>query len=236
MKKSLKIIICLFVAAIMVSSFLIYTEMYYHADEEAVAALISDDTVKVSQTGYGWFFDGPSAENVLVFYPGAKVEETAYAPLLHRLSSKGVDVCLVKMPLRFAFFGANKADEVAEMQNYPNRYIGGHSLGGAIAASYAAEHGDDLEGVILLAAYSTKPLDSDLKLLNVYGSEDGVVNMDKIIEGRNFAPEQYNESVIQGGNHAQFGNYGNQKRDGEASISSDTQQAQTVEAILHSIR
>ena len=88
MKKSLKIIICLFVAAIMVSSFLIYTEMYYHADEEAVAALISDDTVKVSQTGYGWFFDGPSAENVLVFYPGAKVEETAYAPLLHRLSSK----------------------------------------------------------------------------------------------------------------------------------------------------
>ena len=236
MKKSLKLAICLLIAALMVSSILIYTETYYHADAEALAAMVSDEEVKVAQTDYGWFFDGPSAENVLVFYPGAKVEETAYAPLLHRLSSEGVDVCLVKMPLRFAFFGANKANEIGELQNYPNIYIGGHSLGGAFAANYAAEHGENLDGVILLAAYATKPLDSHLTVLDIYGSEDGIVNMDRIIEGRNYVPEQYDESVIQGGNHAQFGNYGEQKRDGEASITSETQQVQTVQAILQSIR
>lgn len=66
--------------------FLIYAGQYYHSDGTAVSALRSDETVTVTQTEYGWLFDGPSEDDALIFYPGGKVEETAYAPLLHHLA------------------------------------------------------------------------------------------------------------------------------------------------------
>ena len=75
--------------------------------------------------------------------------------LLHELAGKGMDVCLVKMPLRFAFFGTDKADAVIRMYDYEHCYIGGHSLGGAMAAEFAAGHSDQLTGLILLAAFKS---------------------------------------------------------------------------------
>ena len=134
----------------------IYVNTYYHADESAGAFLVSDEQVRVEKTEYGWFLDGPSEENALIFYPGAKVEETAYAPILHRFAEEGMDVCLVKMPFRLAFFGISKASDVMAQYEYENWYIGGHSLGGAMSAVYAADHGDELKGIVLLAAYATK--------------------------------------------------------------------------------
>ena len=77
---------------ILVICFLLYAEQYYHADQSALSALESDDTVSVSKTDYGWLFDGPSENDALIFYPGAKVEETAYAPLLHLLAKEGMAV------------------------------------------------------------------------------------------------------------------------------------------------
>ncbi len=232
MKKHFKWILPLGVLMILVAAFLIYTANYYQADPEAVEALKSDDSVSVTQTGYGWFFDGISEDDVLIFYPGAKVEETAYAPMLHLLAEEGMDVCLVKMPFHLAFFGMSKAGRIPEIDTYENRYIGGHSLGGAMAAYYAARHGKELSGVILFAAYPTKKLDDHLKLLSVYGSEDGVLNMEKVAEGRQFFPDRFQEFKIPGGNHAGFGNYGIQKGDGTASISAAEQQKLTVEFIL----
>ena len=219
-------------AAAVIACFLMYTGVYYHAEPAALEALSSDGNVTVVETGYGWFFDGPSVDNVLVFYPGAKVEETAYAPLLHRLAEEGMDVCLVKMPLRLAFLGADKAGDIPETNSYTYVYIGGHSLGGAIAADYAAEHAEDLEGVILLAAYPTKELDDDLLLVSIYGSQDGVLNMEKVETGRQYAPDRSVEHVIRGGNHAGFGTYGEQKGDNAALITAEEQQEETVEVIL----
>ena len=223
------------VPAAVVPAFLIYTGMYYHAGPEALAALDSDKNVTVSRTDYGWFFDGPSDDSALVFYPGAKVEETAYAPLLHRLAENGMDAFLVKMPFRLAVFGAEKASEITETDHYRNVYIGGHSLGGAMAANYAADHADELSGVILLAAYPTEELDNDLQLISIYGSEDGVLNMEKVEEGEQYFPEQSTEYVIEGGNHAYFGTYGEQKGDNEARITVQEQQEETVEVILDNI-
>lgn len=222
------------VCAALILGFLLYAGIYYHADETAAAAMGSDGTVTVTRTDYGWLLDGPSADDALVFYPGAKVEETAYMPLLHRLAAEGMDVCLVKMPLRFAFFAPNRADDLIEEYGYSHWYIGGHSLGGAIAANYAAGHPELLDGVILLAAYPTKELDDDLLLLSLYGSEDGVLNMEKLTESDRFAPDRYIKREISGGNHAGFGNYGAQRGDGEAAISAEEQQEQTVDLILES--
>jgi pimeloyl-ACP methyl ester carboxylesterase len=129
----------------------------------------------------------------------------------------------------------NKADEVFALYHYKNRYVGGHSLGGAMASEYAAGHGEELTGVILLAAYPTEPLDGDLTLLSVYGSEDGVLNTQKVAEGRGYAPARYTEQTITGGNHAQFGNYGVQKGDGAALISAGAQQEQTADLIMQTV-
>ena len=206
-------------------AFWLYTADYYRADETARKALESD-SVSVTQTDYGWFFDGPGAGSALIFYPGGKVEESAYAPLLHSLADRGLDVCLVRMPFHLAFFDMNAADGVMAQYDYEHWYIGGHSLGGAIAANYAASR--DLDGVILLAAYPTKELDEPMLLL--YGAEDGVVNMERIE-----AAEQYGtvETLwIEGGNHAGFGSYGEQKGDLPAAISPEEQQRITAEAIL----
>ena len=217
----------------------IYVNTYYHADASAGAFLVSDEQVRVEKTEYGWFLDGPSEENAMVFYPGAKVEETAYAPLLHRFAEEGMDVCLVKMPFRLAFLGIGKASDVMAQYDYENWYIGGHSLGGAMSAVFAADHGDELRGAVLLAAYATKKLDDDLLEIVIYGSEDGVLNRAKTEEGRQFAPGtkgNYLELVIDGGNHAFIGSYGSQKGDGEARITAEEQQEKIVSLVMEAIR
>ena len=235
MKKIWKRFIPVFLAIILAGSFFLYAGNYYHADETARQALLSGDTVTVSATGYGWFFNGPSEENLLCFYPGAKIEETAYAPLLRMLAERGMDVCLVKMPFRFAFFGVSKAEKVLAGYDHPNKYIGGHSLGGAMAAIYAADHAETLSGAILLAAYPTKPLGDVQALISIYGSEDGILNTDRVLSGRAYAPGRYTETVIAGGNHARFGNYGEQRGDGTAAVSREEQQEQTVTVILRNV-
>ena len=231
-KKHLRWIIPAGVLVLLASAFFVFVSIYYHADDEAREAIVSDAAVMVSETDYGWLFDGPGEEDALIFYPGAKVEASAYAPLLHKLAEEGMDVCLVKMPFNLAFFDMNRADAVMKAHSYARWYAGGHSLGGAIAASYAAEHGEELTGLILFAAYSTKQLDENLLEISIYGSEDRVLRLDKVEEGRAFAPKDYLEYVIEGGNHAQFGSYGPQKGDGEALISAGEQIRLTVEYII----
>ena len=231
MKKKIFIVIFSLIS-VTAAAFFIYTGIYCHADATALTALKSDDAVQVTSTDFGYFFDGPSESDVLIFYPGAKVEETAYAPLLHLIALQGMDVCLIKMPFRLAVFGLNRADRVIEKYDYTGLYIGGHSLGGAMAANYASTHSDELDGIVLLAAYSTADLDDSLKAITIYGSEDEVLNTAKMNELKSCLPDGYREYVIEGGNHAQFGNYGIQSGDGEASVSSEEQQLKTAEYIL----
>ena len=102
--------ICILTAILI---FIIYTARYYRADAHAIEVLNSDsDNVIITGTDYGWLFDGPSEDSALVFYPGGKVEESAYAPRLHRIAAGTMDVCLVKMPFRLAFFAIDAAGEV----------------------------------------------------------------------------------------------------------------------------
>ena len=146
-----------------------------------------------------------------------------------------MDVFLVQMPFRLAVFGANRAEPLQAQYAYAHWYIGGHSLGGAVAANYAAAHGDRLSGLILLAAYPTKPLSETLTVLSIYGSEDGVLDPERVAAGRAYVPTAYTDSVIDGGNHAQFGNYGAQSGDGAAHIPAEEQQQRTVALIVKTL-
>ncbi len=221
---------------VLAAAFLIYTGRYYHADAAALAALRSDETVCVTPTEYGWLFDGPAESEALIFYPGALVEETAYAPLLRRIAEQDMDVCLVKMPFRLAVLSRDKADRVIREHDYDDWYIGGHSLGGVMAADYAAEHNEEMAGVVLLASYSMKTLEDDLRVITIYGTEDGVLNRERMREQDRCLPADCEQHVIAGGNHAQFGNYGEQDGDGNAAIPAEEQQRRTAELICGMLR
>lgn len=212
----------------------LYAGNYYHADRVAVSALAPAGKVTVEQ-GKDMVVFQPEAPGTtgFIFYPGGKVEFTAYAPLLLELAQQGIQCVLPEMPLNLAVLDVNAAEGIREQ--YPEIqtwYIGGHSLGGSMAASYAAKNARDFAGLILLASYSTADLrESGLKVLSVYGSEDGVLNMEKYREYSAVLPEDTVETVIPGGNHAGFGSYGTQEGDGAAAISQQEQVQQTAAAI-----
>lgn len=210
-----------------------YVNDYYHSDSSVETYLQNHGQVEVKEIKQGLMLDGPGEETALIFYPGAKVEYTAYLPLLYGLSEEGVDVFLVRMPFNLAFMGMNKAGDIMASYDYGKWYLSGHSLGGAMAASYASKHLEELSGLVLLAAYPTSSLQREgFAVLSIYGSGDGVLNREKLESGKQWLPDAYTELCIEGGNHAFFGNYGNQKGDGEAGISREEQQRQTREAIL----
>ena len=134
MKKRSKKIIAIILALVIVGTGVFsyfYIQDYYRADN-VMAYLQTDSDVKVQKTDFGYFFDGAGSEQALIFYPGAKVECEAYAPLLKTVAAKGIDCFLADMPLRLAFFGINKAEDIMERYTYKNWYLAGHSLGGAM--------------------------------------------------------------------------------------------------------
>ena len=216
----------------------VYAGDYYRSDEAALAALVSDEAVQVEiRSGGDVVFLPREVKAGLIFYPGGKVEHTAYAPLMRELAEEGVLTVVTKMPLNLAVLDADAADGWQEKFPEVERwYIGGHSLGGALAASYAADHAEEYEGLLLLAAYSTADLTgTDLEVTSLYGSADGVLDLEKYDTYRSNLPEDTVETVIDGGCHACFGSYGAQEGDGQHTITREEQTALTAQLFLERI-
>ena len=182
------------------------------------------------------FLDGPGNESALIFYPGAKIEYTAYLPLFTELANDGVDCFIVEMPFNLAFFGLDSADSIVSNSNftYDKWYISGHSLGGVVASYYVKNHSTDYDGLILLASYPAEDL-NNVSVLSIYGSNDKVFNKETYDKSKGLMDYNLTEYVINGGNHAQFASYGNQAGDGVATISSENQRKQTEKEILEFI-
>lgn len=230
---------------VFVTAFVIYTGQYYHAGDTAekyvqkninqtdLPVTMNDSAVTVTKQSGVYLFDGPGTDTAIVFYPGAKVQTEAYAPVLYLIAQEGYDCFLVDMPFHLAFFGMSRAGDVTESYpDYQHWYMAGHSLGGAMAGNYAAGHLDQFDGVIFLAAYPTKSLKKNgFKSLSLYGSEDGVLSRDHYKSSLSLMPDNFTEIIIEGGNHGQFGDYGYQKGDGKASISASQQWRQTAEDV-----
>lgn len=208
----------------------------YYRSEVSVEEYAATSNYTINEFSEGIFIDGEGTENAVIFYPGAKVEYTAYLPLCVRLAEEGVDCFLVEMPFHLAIFGKNRADRIIKEYSYEKWYLAGHSLGGAMAADYVAENTEDFAGLIMLAAYPTKPLVSEeLKVLSIYGNKDQVLSKEKLEAGVELVPEHYTEIGLGGANHAGFGNYGPQEGDGEATMERERQQEMTVHYILRMI-
>ncbi|MGN1033773.1 MAG: alpha/beta hydrolase, partial [Intestinibacter sp.] len=212
-KKYLKRVGIISVALILVFviGFFVYVSNYYHAQDYQVG------NIAITEEKNYIVYGDSNSKTGFIFYQGGKVEAEAYKPILSKLAEKGICCVLVEMPYNLAVFDSNAAGDIMkDFQKIENWYIGGHSLGGAMASSFAAEHQRDLKGLVLLAAYPTDKL--EIPVLSIYGSEDGVLNKEKYKASIDLA-ENLTEIVIKGGNHAQFGNYGEQSGDGKAAIS-----------------
>ena len=214
--------IILLLLAILVGAFFWYVSDYYRAEDVALQVLAQDSGITV-QDNLTILSPSSPTDTAIIFYPGAKVEAEAYLPLLDQIRQIGVTCILVDMPFHMAIFDADAAERVmAQFPEFQHWYIAGHSMGGAMASKLASDHPDQVDGLILMGAYIYGDY-PDEKTLTIYGSlnqsvEDHIDYTKNIVE-------------IEGGNHAQFGNYGPQKGDLPASISAQEQQAQTVAAI-----
>ena len=238
MNKKLKIALYIILAlVIIIAGFGIwYLTDYSHADASVNAYLNGTDNVSVEKIDNGLFLDGPGNESALIFYPGAKIEYTAYLPLFTELANDGVDCFIVEMPFNLAFFGLDSADSIVSNSNftYDKWYISGHSLGGVVASYYVKNHSTDYDGLILLASYPAEDL-NNVSVLSIYGSNDKVFNKETYDKSKGLMDYNLTEYVINGGNHAQFASYGNQAGDGVATISSENQRKQTEKEILEFI-
>ncbi len=234
-KINIPLIVIIGVVSFMASlgiAFCIYVGSYNHADVSANKYLESTSEVKVNKIDSGYFFDGKGNKDAIIFYPGAKVEATAYAPLLFELAEDGIDTFLIEMPCNLAFFGKNKANDILKKYNYENYYLMGHSLGGAMGASFVASNSDKFKGMILLASYSTEKIPDNIKVLSIYGANDGVLKMDNYKKNKSNLPSSMVEYVIDGGNHSGFANYVTQSDDHLSSITVLEQQTITKNKIL----
>lgn len=212
----------------------VYLSDYYHASKAAMGALnLPPAAVEIKQSDHRIAVIPQNPIAGMIFYPGGKVQYEAYVPLLEACAEKGILCIMPKMPGNLAVLDPNAAEGIqAEYPQISKWYMAGHSLGGAMAANYAASNADNFSGLILLAAYSTKDLtNSGLNVISIYGSEDNVLNMEKLVQSRANLPENAEELVIEGGCHAFFGSYGNQDGDGRPTITREEQILQTASAI-----
>jgi pimeloyl-ACP methyl ester carboxylesterase len=225
------------VLILLIGSFVIWASTPATPMPEALAALQPDDEVQVEIEP--WLVFRPLADNPtvgLVLYPGGRIDPRAYAPAAHALAREGYLVVIVRMPLNLAIFSPDRAADVMSAFSTIDRWaVGGHSLGGAMAARFAYQNPGAVQGLVLWAAYpaSTDDLSGrTLAVASIYGTHDGLATGDKIAAARPLLPGNTHWVAIEGGNHAQFGWYGSQSGDGTATLSREEQQRQIVGATL----
>jgi alpha/beta hydrolase family protein len=203
--------------------------------DRAIAALATDATVTVEAGGWLAFRPADIQPTVgLVIYPGGLVDYRAYAPVARAIAARGYFVAVVPMPLNLAVLAPDRALDVISAHPEIHRWaVGGHSLGGSMAATFARGHPDLVQGLVLWASYPAQWDDlsrTDLAVVSAYGTSDGLATSQKIDASRALLPPSTEWLAIQGGNHAQFGSYGVQSGDNPASIGEAEQQAEVATA------
>ena len=244
-KSEKRVVIIMIVAAVIAAGIfavVMYVNDYYKATEKALKAILGNETVVVTEEDGYYLLQKrsdkssalPAEGKGIIFYPGGKVDEVAYAPLLLELAEVGYDVYLVKMPAKLAILGSNAAEGIIKNATDITEWtMMGHSLGGAMAATFSASHDAEIDNLVLLAAYSLEDLSGlDMDVYSFYGSEDQVLNMEKYEECYGNLSEDVIETVIHGGNHAYYAHYGEQAGDGTATITREEQQQRVLDIFL----
>jgi hypothetical protein len=225
------------IPALVVGGFVVWAMTPLGPMPAALAALESDAQVQVEQGN--WYVFQPlegKPDTGIIIYPGGRVDPRSYAPMAHSLAGEGYLAIIVPMPLNLAVFNPGAAAEVmAAFPEITTWSVGGHSLGGAMAANFVHKNPAALDGLFLWAAYPASGDDlsgMDLKVISIYGTLDGLMTAADVEASRLLLPADTVWAPIEGGNHAQFGWYGDQPGDNPATISREEQQAQIFKAMV----
>ncbi|WII39286.1 alpha/beta hydrolase [Paenibacillus thiaminolyticus] len=169
-----------------------------------------------------------------IFYPGGLVQPESYAVLARSLAAQGVNTYIIEMPLNLAVLDIQGAKRALPLLNPRGiNIIGGHSLGGTMAAEYTKNNTFNVQGIVFLASYPKSDISHlNIPVLSIYGSQDGVLDLEQYTNSKSYMPDSFVERVIEGGNHAQFGDYGIQKKDKGATISDDEQIQETASTLV----
>lgn len=168
----------------------------------------------------------------LILYPGGKVPSAAYAPQARAIAESGYLTVIVSVPFNFAVFDIGAAQPVIDAHPEIEHWVvGGHSLGGAMAAQFLSGNPGAADGLVFWAAYSAADISGqDLAVASIYGSLDtGVPSYTSATAIANVGPNLVT-TVIDGGNHEQMGWYTGQPNDPPATVSRVDQQAQAIAA------
>lgn len=204
---------------------------------EAIEALDGDDRVTVSQEP--WLTFSPTQATPatgFIFYPGGRIDPRGYAHLMSAIAEQGYLAVLPEMPLNMAVFRSNAADEIiAAYPNIERWVIGGHSVGGTMAAQYTDEHPEAIAGLAIWASYpadNTDVSDLDIPVVSIYGSRELRVNDSSIAERKHLLPADTHYLRIEGGDHHQFGSYEINPEEHLATTSRASQQQQVLQVTL----
>jgi pimeloyl-ACP methyl ester carboxylesterase len=224
----------------LIGGFVIWATNPPDPEPAALAALESDDRVEVvAGNGYTFLPTGGS-DTGFILYPGGRIDPASYAVPARRIAEAGYLVVIPELTLNLAVLDIEAADDViASHPDIDAWVVGGHSLGGSMAARYVSDHRQTISGLVLWAAYPDSGTDlstSDVGATSVFGTRDGLTSLEEIEDSRSRLPTATEFVPINGGNHAQFGNYGPQSGDNPATISAEDQQSQSVAATLRLLR
>jgi pimeloyl-ACP methyl ester carboxylesterase len=239
MKIAKKVILVLFSAVLIIMvGFSVWAYTPAKPMQAALDLVKASDIVKIKNLSVLVFPpDQAKPQTGIIFYPGGRVDYRAYAPFAQSLSKEGFLVIIPRMPFNLAVFGFDSAKSI--IQEYPDIkhwVIGGHSLGGSMAAQYLFENQDEIDGLLLVASYPASGDDLTIYsggVTSVSASLDGLATADDIEASKLLLPSSTLFVLIKGGNHAQFGWYGDQAGDNPAIISREEQQAQLLQATLN---
>lgn len=230
------LLITLLALVLLTGGFVVWALNAAQPGPAALAALVSDDSVTVTQTSSYITFQPSNLQpsTALIFYPGGRVDYRAYAPALRRIAEQGYLVVLVPVRLNLAFFdieaGAPALTDFPEIKTWA---AGGHSLGGVAASLFAANH-PEIKGIVYWASYPANDglKNSGVQALSIYASLDGLASIADIEASKANLPANAVFVPIEDGNHAQFGDYGPQSGDLAATISPEEQWQQIARATI----
>jgi hypothetical protein len=237
MKRFPKILLIPIVFLIITGGFVIWGLTPLGPAESALDALQPDQFIQTSQRQYFEFYPVDRINPIgFIIYPGGRVDWRSYAPVARAIAEDGYYVAIVPMPLSLAVLAPGGAAKVIESHPEISTWaIGGHSLGGAMAANFAYNHPQLIKGLVLWAAYPAENNNltkSEIKVLSIFASQDGLATIEKIEASRSLLPKDTVWFEVIGGNHAQFGWYGPQPGDGVATISAADQMKQVADATV----
>ncbi|MFT4210262.1 MAG: alpha/beta hydrolase [Microbacterium sp.] len=204
-----------------VAGVVIWTQVGVMSAEAApLAAVRADTAIAITDDAAGIVMTPASGDSTsgLVFIPGAKVDPWAYASRLSGLvADDGITVVITKPWLNIAFFDLRPLTTFTALApDVTTWLVGGHSLGGVRACQLAT----DADALVLFASYCATDISgTDLPVLSISGSDDGLSTPDKIADAAHLLPASAEFDEIAGASHASFGDYGTQSGDGTATIS-----------------